>query len=94
MEYTKDNKLRLATLCSGYESQGLALRRLKAYYPDFDFELVAWAEFDPETPETPLEKQPAVIAHNALFPEAEGKNYGDITRIIKPKVLDLEWAVA
>lgn len=57
------------------------MRRLKAYYPDFDFELVAWAEFDPETPETPLEKQPAVIAHNALFPESEGKNYGDITRI-------------
>ena len=81
MKYNKENPLRLASLCSGYESQGIALRRLREIYPDFDFKLVVWAEFDPETPETPLEKQPAVIAHNALFPECVELNYGDITKI-------------
>lgn len=81
MKYNKNNPLRLATLCSGYESQGLAILRLKEIYPDFDFKLVAWSEYDPETPDVPLEKQPAVIAHNALFPEARDLNYGDMTKI-------------
>lgn len=81
MKYNKNNPLRLATLCSGYESQGLAMLRLKEIYPDFDFKLVAWSEYDPETPDVPLEKQPAVIAHNALFPEARDLNYGDMTKI-------------
>lgn len=81
MRYNKNNKLRVATLCSGYESQGLALRRLRENYPDFDFELVAWSEFDPESPNVPLERQPAVIAHNALFPECADKNWGDMTKI-------------
>lgn len=81
MKYNKNNPLRLATLCSGYESQGLAMLRLKEIYPDFDFKLVAWSEYDPETPDVPLEKQPAVIAHNALFPESRDLNYGDMTKI-------------
>lgn len=69
MTYNKDHPLRVMTLCSGYDSQCLALERLKEYYLDFDYKLVAWAEFDPES-KAPLDKQPAVIAHNALFPEA------------------------
>lgn len=81
MDYTKNNPLRVVTLCSGYDSQCLALDRLKRDYPDFDYELVAWAEYDPETPKTPLEKQPAVIAHNALFPQWADRNLGDMTKI-------------
>ena len=76
----KDNPLKVITLFSGYDSQCLALNRLKESYPDFDYELVAWSEFDPES-KSPLEKQPAVIAHNALFPQWKDRNLGDITKI-------------
>lgn len=82
MKYNKDNKLRIFEICAGYGSQALALRRLREIYPDFDYELVGWAEFDPDKDANPdIDKQPAVIAHNALHPEAKGKNYGDITEI-------------
>lgn len=80
MKYNKQNPLRVVTLCSGYDSQCLALERLKRDYPEFDYKLVAWAEFDPES-SAPLHKQPAVIAHNALFPEAADLNLGDMTKI-------------
>lgn len=89
MLYTKENKLRVVTLCSGYDSQCLALNRLKEHYPDFDYELIAWAEFDPES-KSPLEKQPAVIAHNALFPQWEDRNLGDMTKIDWKKVEDFD----
>ena len=79
MKYNKQNPLRVVTLCSGYDSQCLALERLKRNYPEFDYELIAWAEFDPETPNTPVERQPAVIAHNALFPQWKDRNLGDMT---------------
>lgn len=79
MEYNKQNKLKVITLFSGYDSQCLALNRLKETYPDFDYELVAWSEFDPES-KAPLEKQPAVIAHNALFPQWKDRNLGDVTK--------------
>lgn len=82
MKYNKNNKLRLFEICAGYGSQALALRRLRDIYPDFDYELVGWAEFDPDPDANPdIDKQPAVIAHNALHPEAKGKNFGDITEI-------------
>jgi DNA (cytosine-5)-methyltransferase 1 len=80
MGYNKDNPLKVVTLCSGYDSQCLALERLKNVYPEFDYELVAWSEFDPES-KTPLNKQPAVIAHNALFPQWADRNLGDMTKI-------------
>ena len=80
MEYNKDNPLKVVTLCSGYDSQCLALERLKSVYPEFDYELVAWSEFDPES-KTPLDKQPAVVAHNALFPQWADRNLGDMTKI-------------
>lgn len=73
--YSKENPLRVVTLCSGYDSQCLALK-----YAGIPFELVAWAEFDPES-KAPLDKQPAVIAHNALFPEYADRNLGDMTKI-------------
>lgn len=89
MKYTKDNPLRVVTLCSGYDSQCLALDRLKRAYPEFDYELIAWAEFDPES-KAPLEKQPAVIAHNALFPQWADRNLGDMTKIDWEKVPDFD----
>lgn len=71
-------KVNVITLCSGYDSQCLALERLKRDFPDFNYELVAWAEFDPES-KKPVAQQPAVIAHNALFPQWVDRNVGDIT---------------
>jgi DNA (cytosine-5)-methyltransferase 1 len=90
MKYNKQNPLRVVTLCSGYDSQCLALERLKRNFPEFDYELIAWAEFDPETPNTPVERQPAVIAHNALFPQWKDRNLGDMTKIDWTKVDDFD----
>lgn len=87
--YNKEHPLRVVTLCSGYDSQCLAFERLKRDYPDFDYELVAWSEFDPES-NKPLEKQPAVIAHNALFPQWADRNLGDMTKIDWHKVPDFD----
>lgn len=89
MEFTKDRPLKVVTLCSGYDSQCLALNRLRERYPEFDYELIAWAEFDPES-KSPLEKQPAVIAHNALFPQYSDRNLGDMTKIDWTKVEDFD----
>lgn len=89
MKYNKNNPLKVITLCSGYDSQCLALNRLKRDYPDFDYKLVAWAEFDPES-KAPLHKQPAVIAHNALFPQWENRNLGDITKVDWANVPDCD----
>lgn len=89
IEYTKERPLRVMTLCSGYDSQCLALNRLKEVYPEFDYELVSWAEFDPES-KTPLERQPAVVAHNALFPQWKDRNWGDMTKIDWEKVPDMD----
>jgi len=89
MKYTKQNPLRVVTLCSGYDSQCLALERLKRAYPEFDYELVAWAEYDPESKQH-LERQPAVIAHRALFPESADGNLGDMTKIDWTTVEDFD----
>lgn len=89
MQYTKKHPLRVVTLCSGYDSQCLALNRLKEAYPQFDYTLVAWSEFDPES-NSPLERQPAVVAHNALFPQYAKRNLGDMTKIDWTKVDDFD----
>lgn len=89
MQYTKENPLRVITLCSGYDSQCLALNRLREHFPDFDYELIAWSEFDPES-KAPLERQPAVIAHNALFPQWKDRNLGDMTKIDWTQVEDFD----
>ena len=90
MKYNKENPLKVVTLCSGYDSQCLAMNRLKIDFPEFDYELVAWSEFDPETPNKPLEQQPAVVAHNALFPQWADRNLGDMTKIDWTKVPDFD----
>ncbi len=83
-KFTKENPLRVVTLCSGYDSQCMALRNI-----GIPFDLVAWAEFDPES-KAPLEKQPAVIAHNAVFPQWADRNLGDMTKIDWEKVPDFD----
>lgn len=66
--------INVITTFSGYDSQCLALRKA-----GIDFDVVAWAEFDPQSKQ-PLEKQPAVIAHNLLFPEYKDRNLGDMAK--------------
>lgn len=70
---------RLISLCSGYDSQAIALDMLARQHPDFRWTLTAWSEFDPES-SRPLDQQPAVVAHRLCFPNA-GPNLGDMTRI-------------
>lgn len=85
-------KALVTTLCSGYDAQCLALEELKKWcgadrqaangdlLAAFDYDLIAWAEFDPES-KRPLEVQPAVVAHNANFPQWADRNLGDMTQI-------------
>lgn len=80
MKYTKNNPLRVVTLCSGYDSQCLALERLKRDNPEFDYELIAWSEID----------KYAIQAHNALFPQWADRNLGDMTQIDWSKVGDVD----
>ena len=74
-----NNKINIVTLCSGYDSQCIALRQLTDEI-GCGFELKAWSEFDPAS-NKPLDKQTAVIAHNALFPEYSDRNVGDMTKV-------------
>jgi len=73
-------KLLVFTAFSGYDSQCLGLNRLKEYSSDFDYELVGWSEID----------KGAIGAHNALFPEAADKNYGDISKVDWKNVPDFD----
>ena len=58
--------LRVFTAFSGYDSQCMALDRI-----GIDYELVGWSEID----------KYAIAAHNAVYPQYAGRNYGDISRI-------------
>ncbi len=89
MKYTKQSPLRVVTVCSGYDSQCLGLERLKEIYPDFDYDLLAWAEIDP-TSKQPMHKQPAIKAHNAIFPQWKDRNLGDMTKIDWTTVPDFD----
>lgn len=68
-------KLRVFTSFSGYDSQLMALRDIGA-----DYECVGWSEID----------KWAIKAHNAVFPELAGRNYGDITKIDWNAVSDFD----
>lgn len=78
------NKIKVVTLCSGYDSQCLALDELKQLHPDFDYELVGWSEID----------KFAIQSHNNLYPQWADRNLGDMTKIdwqqIKDKVGDID----
>ena len=81
----------LGTLCSGYDSQAIACDMLKERYKDFNWRMMFWSEFDPES-RRPLDEQPAVVAHNLLWanhPSANGaRNLGDMTKIDWQKVMN------
>lgn len=74
--FNKSHPLRIVTLCSGYDSQCLALKYLQDQHPDFAFDLIAWSEIEPS----------AIQAHNLLFPEYRDRNLGDMARIDWSKV--------
>ena len=73
-------KIKVFTAFSGYDSQCLALNRLREQFPEFDYELVGWSEID----------KYAIQAHNALFPQWAERNYGDISKIDWSKVPDFD----
>ena len=74
-KYTKENPLRVFTSFSGYDSQCMALDRIGIPYV-----LVGWSEID----------KYAIQAHNALYPQAADKNYGDISKIDWETVPDFD----
>lgn len=59
-------KLRVFTAFSGYDSQLMALDRL-----GIDYDCVGWSEID----------KFAIKAHDALYPQFSGRNFGDISSI-------------
>lgn len=71
MKFNKENPLKVFTAFSGYDSQCLALERLKKHDKDFEYDLVGWSEID----------KYAIQAHNILFPQYEDRNFGDISKI-------------
>lgn len=80
MNYTKNNPLRCFFAFEGYNSQGLALNRLKEHFPDFDWVCVGRSEID----------ENAIRAANAIFPENADRNYGSISNIDWTKVPDFD----
>ena len=72
-------KINVITLCSGYDSQCMALQRIKKDF-GLDYDLIAWSEID----------KYACQAHEACFPQFKGRNLGDMTAIdwsqIKQKI--------
>lgn len=79
-QYNKDNPLRCFFAFEGYNSQGLALERIKKYDPTFEWVCVGRSEID----------KFAIIAANSLFPESTDKNYGDISKIDWTQVPDFD----
>ena len=67
----KKMKIKVITLFSGYDSQCLALDRLKEQHPDFDYDLLAWSEID----------KYAIQAHNLIYPQWADRNLGDVSKI-------------
>lgn len=64
-------KKKVITLFSGYDSQCLALDRLRQKHPGFDYELIAWSEID----------KYAIQAHNLIYPQWADRNLGDVSKI-------------
>ena len=78
--YNRENPLRCFFAFEGYNSQGLALNRLKRDFPDFDWVCVGRSEID----------KYAIAAADALFPEAKDKNFGSITDINWDEIPDFD----
>ena len=69
------DKLKVFTAFSGYDSQCMALERA-----GIDYELVGWSEID----------RYAIQAHDAVFPQWAGRNFGDISKIDWNSVPDFD----
>lgn len=67
--------LKVFTAFSGYDSQCMALDRMK-----IDYELVGWSEID----------KYAIMAHNAIYPQYKDRNFGDISKIDWENVPDFD----
>lgn len=69
--------LKIGTLCSGYDSQCIAMDRLvNLYCGQLKYELLFWAEID----------KYCIQAHNALYPQWADRNIGDITKVDWDKI--------
>ncbi|MDO5765688.1 MAG: DNA (cytosine-5-)-methyltransferase, partial [Elusimicrobiales bacterium] len=75
IELTTDTMIRVFTAFSGYDSQCMALDRV-----GIDYDLVGWSEID----------RYAVAAHNAVYPQYAGRNFGDISKIDWAQVPDFD----
>ena len=64
-------KFNFITLCSGYDSQLIAMRMFCAAHEGDSNELLAWSEID----------GPACKMHDLIFPEYADRNLGDMTKI-------------
>lgn len=73
------NKIRLVTLFSGYDSQAMAMERVKQDF-SIGYDLVAWCEIDRD----------AIKAHDAVFPQWKGRNLGDICEVNPEDVPDCD----
>lgn len=80
MNYSTKNRLRVFTSFSGYDSQCMALDRLRLNFAFFDYELVGWSEID----------KYAIQAHNSIYPQYADLNYGDISKIDWAQVPDFD----
>lgn len=80
ISYTKENPIRCFFAFEGYNSQGMALERLKQTYPSFDWICAGRSEID----------KYAIMAANAVFPESKDKNFGDISKIEWKDVPDFD----
>lgn len=68
-------EIKVFTAFSGYDSQCMALERAGVKY-----DLVGWSEID----------KSAIRAHNAIFPQYQDRNFGDITKIDWSKVPEFD----
>jgi DNA (cytosine-5)-methyltransferase 1 len=74
-------KIKVFTAFSGYDSQCMALDRLKENHPDFDYDLVGWSEID----------KYAIQAHDAIYPQWADRNFGDVSKIDWSQVPDFDF---
>ena len=73
-------KIKVFTVCSGYDSQCMALDMLKKEFDSFDYELVGWSEIDPH----------AIELHNLFYPQWVDRNFGDVTKVDWANVPDFD----
>lgn len=73
-------KIKVFTAFSGYDSQCMALDKVKENHPDFDYELVGWSEID----------KFACQMHDVFYPQWSERNYGDISKIDWENVPDFD----